>query len=107
MPDLKDPSEANKREASRYPVLRQGKLKVGEQTVYCAIHDLSMTGAKLQVGVKLPKKFELIIDGLHAGVPVELKWQNIEYAGVAFEEALSTADINAARLRARLGKRGP
>jgi hypothetical protein len=107
MPDPKDPYEANKREASRYPVLRQGKIKVGEQTVYCAIHDLSMTGAKLQVGVKLPNKFELIIDGLDAWVHVELKWQNVEYAGVAFQETLSTADINAARLRARLGKRGP
>jgi hypothetical protein len=53
--------------------------------------------------VKLPKGFELIIDGLHAGIPVELKWQNVEYAGVAFHEALSTADINAARLGARLG----
>ena len=104
MPGPKDPSEANKREASRYPVLRQGKIKVGEQTVYCAIHDLSMTGAKLRV--KLPKRFELIIDGLHAVVLAELKWQNVEYVGVAFPEALSTADINAARLRARLGKRG-
>jgi hypothetical protein len=55
--------------------------------------------------VKLPKSFELLIDGLQAGVPVELKWQNTEYAGVAFEEALSTADINAARLRARLASK--
>ena len=74
----------------------------GAQTIYCAIHDLSLTGAKIQVGVKLPKCFELIIDGLQAQVSVELKWQNAEYAGLAFQETLSTADINDARLRARL-----
>jgi PilZ domain len=87
--EKKDP-EAEQRETSRYPVLRQGRIRVGNQTIYCAIHDLSLTGAKLQVGVKLPKNFELIIDGLQAAVLVDLKWQNVEYAGVAFQEALST-----------------
>src|SRR5688500_17160737 len=105
MSEKKDPSEADKREASRYAVLRQGKIVVGDNTIFCAIYDLSLTGAKLQVGVKLPKNFELIIDGIGGGIPVELKWQNAEYAGVAFQETLSTADINAARLRARLGSK--
>jgi hypothetical protein len=102
------PSGADKREASRYGVLRQGQVFDGEQKIYCAIHDLSTSGAKLQVGVKLPQEFELIIDGLQTGVAAELKWQNGEFAGVAFKKLLSAADVSAVEPRPRLrSKRRP
>jgi hypothetical protein len=101
------PHQVDQRKATRHGVLRQGEIKVGRHKIYCAIRNLSMRGAKLEVGVKLPKEFQLLIDGVQAGLLVDLKWQKGEHAGITFKEPLSTADLNAARLRARLASKRP
>ena len=107
MPHKETPPRGDQREATRHGVLRQGEIKVGKQTIYCAIRNLSMRGAKLEVGVQLPKEFQLFIDGVQAGLLVDLKWQKGEHAGITFKEPLSTADINAARIRVRLASKRP
>ena len=100
-------SHADQRKATRHAVLRQGRIKVGAHTIYCAIRDLSVRGAKLEVGVKLPKEFHLYIDGVQAALLAEPRWQQGEHAGITFKEPLSTADIDAARLPARLASNRP
>jgi hypothetical protein len=106
MPDQNNPaatasleSAGEKREATRYKVLRQGKIRLESRTVYCAVHDLSTTGARLHVGdVKLPGWFELMV-----GAQVRRK----SFGGTAADPrkrrggAMRASPVTAARPRQR------
>ena len=100
------PDDEEKREAPRHGVLRQGKILVGGRTIYCAVRDFSSSGAKLQVGVQLPRVFDLIVVGHEGRLRAELKWKDGEYVGVAFQQPLSKAQVEAVRPRQRLIPRG-
>ena len=96
------PDDEEKRETTRHGVLRQGKILVEGWTIYCAVRDFSSSGAKLQVGVRLPQVFDLILVGHEGRLRAELKWKDGEYVGVAFQQPLSTAQVEAVRTRQRL-----
>jgi PilZ domain len=100
-------SATEKREATRYSVLRQGKILLEDRTIYCAIHDLSTTGARLHVGdAKVPDWFELIIMGEQQRLFAEVKWAHGEFRGVTFSIPLSPAAVSAARATPRIRSRG-
>jgi hypothetical protein len=44
------PTGAEKRRSVRHEALKQARVIAGQATIYCAIRDLSTTGAKLEVG---------------------------------------------------------
>ena len=96
---------ADKRASAREGVLRQGQILAGNKSIFCAVHNLSAGGARLEVGVALPKQFDLMIAGHPDPVRAELKWQRGNYAGVAFRDALASADIDALRARQRVTPR--
>ncbi len=101
-----DSAEQN-REAKRYSVLRQGKILLRGKSIYCAIHDLSTNGAKLDVGdVTLPERFELLVSGQDQPLFAEVRWAHGGFAGVSFFEPLSPAEVHAARVRDRLKPKG-
>jgi PilZ domain len=95
----------NKRKCVRHPVLRQGQILTGRETIYCAIHDLSRDGARLEVGVAVPNEFELLVLGRPAPLRAEIKWRAGNQAGVAFREHLTDAEIDAIRLRQKITPR--
>jgi hypothetical protein len=85
--------EHENRAASRKQVLRQGLIKVNDRAIYCAVHDLSATGAKLQVYVELPGRFEFSLLGHRLRVTAEVKWSQGGYTGVAFTQPLDVQAI--------------
>ena len=100
------PDGADKRENVRHGVLRQGRILFDGRTVYCAVRDFSSSGAKLQVGVPVPDSFELMVAGRQDRLRAELKWRDGDFVGVAFQQALSTDEVEAVRPRQRLIPRG-
>lgn len=101
------PNGEEKRGAARHRVLRQGKILLEGQSIYCAVRDLSSDGAKLQVGdVELPEKFDLAIIGHPRRLRADVVWRSGEYAGVTFQPSLSSAEVEAVRPVPRITPRG-
>src|SRR5918994_990852 len=73
---------------SRKQILRQGLITFNDRAIYCAVHDLSATGAKLQVYAELPGSFEFSLLGHRLRVTAEVKWSQSGYIGVAFTNPL-------------------
>ena len=94
-----------KRKTPRHGVLRQGTISFDGRTIYCAVRDFSVTGARLQVGVELPEVFDLSVVGHDGDLRAERKWRRGEYVGVAFQEQLRAEDVEAVRPRPRLTPR--
>jgi hypothetical protein len=59
----------------------------------------------LEVGLDLPREFDLMIAGLQETIRVQVKWQRGDYAGVAFRDAIAPADIDRLRMRERMKPR--
>jgi hypothetical protein len=97
-PEVGNPSE-EKRRARRHRILNQGRILAGKTTVYCAIRDLSSTGAKLQVGEDswLPPAFNLMLTQQDIVVVARMQWRDSQYIGVAFDRQLSAAEIETVR----------
>ncbi len=83
-------------------MLRQGQIMIGRKIIYCAVHDMSAAGARLEVGVALPQAFELLVVGHPSPLHANLKWRTGNYAGIAFREHLTEVDLDAIRTRQRL-----
>ena len=74
------------RRAARRKVLAQAKILLGREAIFCAIRDVSDTGAKLEVGadVKLPADFDVAIVAKETIVRVRLRWRDGDFAGLSF-----------------------
>jgi hypothetical protein len=88
-------TQDDKRAASRKNVLRQGLITFKDRAIYCAIHDLSATGAKLQVYAELPNRFDLSLVGFPLRMTAEVKWSRSGYVGVVFTQPLDPDAITA------------
>jgi PilZ domain len=74
--------------APRYRVMKTAKIEYGGVKTPCTIHDLSETGAALDVSElngKIPAVFNLIMpeDGLK--LPCRVVWRRAYRIGVAFD----------------------
>jgi hypothetical protein len=73
--------------APRYRVMKAARIKFGTVAVNCMVHDLSTSGAALEVTdqVGIPAKFTLVMpnDGLH--LPCHVVWRKQFRLGVTFE----------------------
>jgi hypothetical protein len=96
------PDREDQRGTARHGVLRQGKISFDGRTVYCAVRDFSVNGARLQVGVELPEIFNLAVAGHEGDLRAEFKWRKGEDVGVVFQEQLKTEEVEAIRPRPRL-----
>jgi hypothetical protein len=78
--------ESDKRGAPRLKLAEQGKILLPAEQVWVAIHDLSETGAKLEVwsGTTLPDAFDLMLVKHKLTVHASLEWREGEFAGVSF-----------------------
>lgn len=76
---------AEDRQEERRRVLLQGKILVGRAVVYCAVRDLSPSGARLEIGgdVELPAEFDLVIGAKEQILRARLRWRTGAFAGVS------------------------
>jgi hypothetical protein len=95
------------RAAARHNVMLQGKIVAPKQPIYCAVLDLSRTGARLQLGseVPLPARFELQIGRVGRSLWVEQKWRRESWIGVAFEQPIEESELLSALPRKPLQPR--
>ena len=88
--------EANvdRRKSPRKRVLRGGLTAWpnGDSTA-CTVHNLSATGAHLQIRGPVPRTFNLIIDGDHVSRSCCVVWRNASRVGVKFEGELEIAAL--------------
>jgi hypothetical protein len=75
-----------KRDAPRRQAAIQGMILLGTDKVWCAIHDLSATGARLEVwsGTSLPQSFDLLLVPQKLTMRATVAWREGEFAGVSF-----------------------
>ena len=66
-------------------MLLQAKILIGREAIYCAVRDISNSGAKLEIGedVALPGEFDLVIGRKEEIVRARLRWREGSFAGVA------------------------
>jgi hypothetical protein len=64
-------------------------------SVECIVHNLSDTGAHLQVRGPVPKTFNLVIHGDHVSRACCVVWRNANRVGVKFEAHLEIAGLAA------------
>lgn len=102
------PETEEKRGAIRHPVMVQGKIVSAASPVYCAVREIAATGARLELGadVELPARFDLLLVKAELTVKAELKWRRDDAVGIAFERALSEAELEAAKPQQPLGPGG-
>ena len=76
---------AEDRQEERRPVLLQGKILIGRESIFCAVRDLSNSGAKLEIGddVRLPAEFDLVIGRKEQILRARLRWREGSFAGVS------------------------
>lgn len=93
------PEPEEKRAAVRHPVMTQAKILLASAPVYCAVREIAATGARLEVGsdVELPAQFDLLLAEAELTVKASVKWRSGDAVGVAFERALTEAELAAAR----------
>jgi hypothetical protein len=98
---------ADKRRAPRHPVLNQARILAEPSALYCAIRDLSATGARLQVGrdTWLPPHFNVMLSRENLVVGAKITWRTREYVGIAFDRPLERGELDAAMTRAPLAPR--
>jgi PilZ domain len=76
---------AEDRREERRRVLLQAKILVGREVIWCAVRDISNSGAKLEIGedVRLPPEFDLVIGKRDEIVRARLRWREGCFAGVS------------------------
>ncbi|HWX07641.1 MAG TPA: PilZ domain-containing protein [Bradyrhizobium sp.] len=77
----------NHRNAPRHRVLKAGSIEFGGGAIDCTIHNLSQTGAALQVVTPLfiPDRFTLVVRTDHLRRPCHIVWRKDRRIGVAFD----------------------
>ena len=85
-------TNSDRRRAPRKKVLKGGRTawQNGDSTE-CTVHNLSATGAHLQIRGPVPKTFNLIIDGDQVSRSCCVVWRNANRVGVKFEGQLEIA----------------
>lgn len=96
--------------APRLRVAAQGRLQVGQDIHQIVMTDISQTGAKLFVGLKIESGTEarIWIDGLPARMGV-VRWFTDGMSGVSFDRQLEVKELNdwAQAVRCQSQLRGP
>jgi hypothetical protein len=90
---------AERRNAARHAVRLQGRILGGPSVIYCALFDVSETGAKINLGatVVIPKRFRLQIERNNLVIVCHMQWRSGDFLGVAFDRPLDASEIEAAR----------
>jgi hypothetical protein len=88
-------AEAEKRQAARYETLNQARVIAGKAAIYCAVRDLSITGAKLQVGScsYVPPVFKISLGKLDALFDAKVAWRTEDYIGIVFDRPLDACEL--------------
>jgi PilZ domain len=75
----------NNRKNDRYQVLKAGTISFHGSTIDCAVHDLSLGGAKLEVDshVGVPDTFDLLISDT-GKQRCRVVWRKETWIGVVF-----------------------
>jgi hypothetical protein len=87
-------ANSDRRRSLRKKVLKGGRTAWpnGDSTE-CIVHNLSATGAHLQIHGPVPKTFNLIIDGDQVSRSCCVVWRNASRVGVKFEGQLEIAAL--------------
>jgi hypothetical protein len=87
-------ANVDRRRSPRKKVLKGGRTAWpnGDSTE-CTVHNLSATGAHLQIRGPVPKTFNLIIDGDQVSRSCCVVWRNASRVGVKFEGELEIAAL--------------
>jgi hypothetical protein len=87
-------AHSDRRRAPRKKILKGGRTAWpnGDSTE-CVVHNLSATGAHLQIRGPVPKTFNLIIDGDQVSRSCCVVWRNASRVGVKFEGQLEIATL--------------
>ena len=74
------------RRSERHEVLKAGTILFQDAKIDCAVHDLSVGGAKLEVDSQLsiPDSFDLLIDSQTGKQRCHVVWRREARIGVAF-----------------------
>jgi hypothetical protein len=85
---------SDRRRSPRRKVLKGGRTawQNGDSTE-CIVHNLSATGAHLQIRGPVPKAFNLIIDGDQLSWACCVVWRNANRVGVKFEGQFEIAGL--------------
>jgi hypothetical protein len=91
-PDRRENSD--RRRSPRKKVLKGGRTawQNGDSTE-CIVHNLSATGAHLQIRGPVPKTFNLLIDGDRVSRSCFVVWRNASRVGVKFEAQNEVAGL--------------
>jgi hypothetical protein len=76
-----------KKRATRYKVAKAGTIKFGDRSVDCLVHNLSETGAGIDVvhhEFRIPFRFELTIPSDGLSQLCRVVWRKDHRIGVAF-----------------------
>jgi hypothetical protein len=84
----------DRRTSPRKRILRGGLAgwQNGDSSA-CIVHNLSDTGAQLQIRGPVPKTFNLVIDGDHVSRSCSVIWRNANRVGVKFEGQVEIAGL--------------
>ena len=76
---------AEDRREERRRVLLQAKVLLGREAIWCAVRDISLSGAKLEIDeeLRLPPQFDLVIGRREEIVRARLRWREGAFAGVS------------------------
>jgi PilZ domain len=76
---------AEDRREERRRVLLQAKILLGREAVWCAVRDISRSGAKLEIDedLRLPPEFDLVIGKREEILRARLRWREGAFAGVS------------------------
>jgi hypothetical protein len=85
LPGLSCFGSAEDRKEERRRVLWQGKILLGRAVIWCAVRDVSASGARLEVGedVRLPGEFDLVLGHREEIMGARLRWREGRFAGVS------------------------
>ncbi|TYL82183.1 PilZ domain-containing protein [Bradyrhizobium rifense] len=84
---------AEHRVAPRRRTLKAGTISFGGGAITCAVRNLSVTGAMLDVTspVGIPERFSLVVETEQASWPAVVVWRKDKRIGVRFEGARAPA----------------
>jgi hypothetical protein len=91
---------SDRRAASRRKILRGGRTfwQNGDSTD-CIVHNLSDTGAQLQIRGPVPKTFDLVIDGDELPRSCCVVWRQAGRIGVRFQGQVRGTSLSSASVR--------
>jgi PilZ domain len=87
-------ANSDRRRSARKKVLKGGRTAwENGDSAECVVHNLSATGAHLQILGPVPKTFNLIIDGDPVSRSCCVVWRNANRVGVKFESQIEIAGL--------------